>query len=165
MVLQLAASLPQGSLFDLCGQRIVGFSGVTIAARVTAFIENRGFGHFPSLTLPSILAVPTRIVFSGSAPLPIKTVMQPPGNTSELIYHCSLDHLLLFPNCIPRQSFMLWMAIKGGLRTKDKLMNWGVLSSLVSSVSHQGMTLSFTYVSAALTLEKCGTGVCFVWDF
>lgn len=37
----------QGSLFDLFGQRVVDFSGVPIAARVSAFILNQRIWPFP----------------------------------------------------------------------------------------------------------------------
>lgn len=56
---------------------------------------------------------------------------------------------------------MFWMDIKGGLRTKDKLMNWGVLSSPISSVRHQEIdTLSHLFFSCPYSRE----GWKQVWD-
>lgn len=49
---------------------------------------------------------------------------------------------------------MFWTDIKGGLRTKDKLMNWGVLSSPISSVRHQEIdTLSHLFFSCPYSRE------------
>lgn len=34
-----------------------------------------------------------------------------------------------FPNWIPKHSFITWLAIRGGLKTLDKLFEWGIFSS------------------------------------
>lgn len=66
------------------------------------------------------------------------------GHSSIVHWH----HLLWFRNCIPRHLILIRMAIKGGLRTKVKPMNWGIFSSPIWSLCSKKMKLLHIYSSS-----------------
>ena len=59
-------------------------------------------------------------------------------------------NLIWLPNHISRNSFILWLAIKERLHTKDKLRQWGTISDASCYLSSEGAKYSATFLCLLL---------------
>lgn len=113
--------------------------GISIDTKVSSFLYNgQWVWPFPLCLTPlSSLIAPKMTSFNGLVPLHNAAATRDSirGHSSIVHWH----HLLWFPNCIPRHLILIRMAIKGGLRTKEKPMNWGIFSSPIWSLCSKPM--------------------------
>ena len=118
-----------GPLIDYLGSDFVAISGIPRTAKVSSVIFNDVWTWpFLSVGVPPFQPNPhlrDSIVWSISPSSQYHAM----STWNALRSHhpwAAWHKLVWFPKLIPRHSFILWMAIRGKLRTKDKLSVWRV---------------------------------------
>jgi hypothetical protein len=131
--------LPEGKrLIDILPLRTLTSTGLPWTAKVSDIIC-RGQWHFP-IGQPALQGIWDSITFQPCQSLSDNCIWK--GHTSgkfsivsawELLRDTrpttNMHHLLWFKGHIPRQSFILWLACLGRLRTMDRLHSTGIITN------------------------------------
>jgi hypothetical protein len=124
---------PAGYLLDRYGFRTVYDAGRDIGPKLSSIIRN-GEWYWPSARSDNLVEIQSRLpeVVIGGDDLPV-------WKSSKGVYSCAetLDQLRVklpamewhkvvwFSQAIPRHAFILWLALRDALVTKEKMCSWG----------------------------------------
>lgn len=166
---------PQGPLVPRYGPRIAYDAGLPINAKVSQVINNGQWKWAYPCTweLREIILehppdyLPNPVVADEFMWMASKNKIYNAAATwnalreksPKVIWH----HLLWFPKHFPRHSFILWLAIKERLNTKDKLASWGITTDPtcvlcgqeLETMNHLFFQCSFSAELKEIVLSKC----------
>jgi len=124
---------PNGRLIDRYGFRLVYDAGSCLEAWVSSIIRN-GDWFWPNARSDILVDIQSKL-----SEVDIGTTDVPIWNLPSGVYKCSKtwdqlrnrqpevpwSRVIWFPLAIPRHAFMLWLAFKNSLATKDRMLSWG----------------------------------------
>jgi hypothetical protein len=125
---------PAGALIEKYGYRIVYDAHSRLEARLSSVISNGNWNWRPARSndlvdiqarLPEVrIGTIDKPIWSGS-----RSNTYVSSDTWEMLRsrNSNVDwwHLVWFPLAIPKQAFILWLAMRNSLTTGDRLMQWG----------------------------------------
>ena len=146
------------------GMALPPFSGMIIGIILIPFLSISAMLQLLLLAFPSqprflLLS----IMVNGLGPFPLHGMpsFQPKNSPSQVLcllhmecfktprpscYSLTWHKRAGFPRYIPKHSFLLWMAIRAKLRTKDKLQLWGIIDNATCMCSQAEETLYLYFV-------------------
>uniref|UniRef100_A0A5B7BDA2 Reverse transcriptase zinc-binding domain-containing protein n=1 Tax=Davidia involucrata TaxID=16924 RepID=A0A5B7BDA2_DAVIN len=129
--------LPEGSIWDRMGERVIYDSGLPREATVSSIIQSSKW-CWPIANSPHLMDLKENMPANPCANNPDQVRWLP--SSSGVFTICSAWNCIRtrnqktnwwrFPNSIPTCSFVLWMAIREKLNTQDRILSYGGIPSM-----------------------------------
>ena len=159
---------PNGPLVAKYGSRVAYDAGLNINSKVSAVIRNGAWAWpFPcTWELREITYLLNQVQPHQSRPDRVEWTISTTKkyNAANAWQHirsqkevAAWHKLTWFPKHIPKHSFILWLAIRGRLTTRDKLLQWGKIdraTCLLCDAADENLSHLFFLCSFSLYLEK-----------
>jgi hypothetical protein len=163
---------PSGVLIEKYGPRIVYDASSRLDAKLISVLNNRNWCWKPARS-EALVEIQCRLpeVSLGLVDKPVWHIARKGSyvcsNTWEFLRGKKHDvlwwHLIWFPLAIPKQAFILWLAVQNRLTTGDRLLVWGFQGDIncvfcrhgVESRDHLFFDCSFSFRIWRTCMQRC----------